>query len=118
MKTASKICFQGDVCFVAVEGVPADFVEAKRGDRLTVAHSETGHNHDVMGIDMSLYENPRDPFVCYLQFGGDHADAVHLRESATHETWRLLGDATKPKATYKIIRQREASPDGWRRVED
>jgi hypothetical protein len=29
----------------------------------------------------------------------------------------LLGDVAK-KTTYKIVRQREYTPEGWRRVED
>jgi hypothetical protein len=117
MKTASRICFQGDVCFVRVDEIPEGFTQTKTGERLTVAHSETGHNHDVMGIDMALYENPRDPMICYLSFGGESVDAIHLRDTATHETWRLLGDLAK-KTTYKIVRQREYTPEGWRRVED
>lgn len=120
VRIAERLCFQGDVCFVRMgesDVIPSEYVLTKTGDRITVAHSETGHNHDVLGSNLARYENPADPMVSYLSFGGGHADAIHLREFDKHETWRLLGGLA-PVTTYKVIRQREYTPEGFRRVED
>jgi hypothetical protein len=57
-----------------------------------------------------------DPLISYLSVGdnvsGGGADVIHMRPWDTHETLRL------PSGTWKILRQREMSPQGWRRVED
>lgn len=54
----------------------------------------------------------RDPMICYLQIAGDFADVVHHRPHDTHETLRLV------RGIYEVRRQREWTPEGWRRVED
>lgn len=116
MKEIKKLGAQGDVLFGRVKEIPASFVRVERGGKsLVVAHSETGHHHEIAEPSVEMFTDPRDPFVAYLQLGDGACDVVHLRAWDTHETLRLLG---KPGDIWEVRRQREWSPEGWRRVED
>jgi len=109
--------FQGELAFLACpidEGAGAD-----RLDTNVIAHSETGHHH--LAQLASVFE--LDPMVMFLQPDGSasidgvpYVDIVHNRSFDQHETIRLLYDA--PNTKIKILRQRERTPEGWRRVED
>jgi hypothetical protein len=101
------------VFFVRVEKIPAGIPQAKalRG-AYVVAHSETGHHHTVQADGTVLYEGPADPFTCYLRVDAQYAEIVHHREHDTHETLRLA------QGTWLVRRQREYTPEGFRRVED
>lgn len=112
----SKRAFQGDMMLRRVDDVPDGFTPAPAEQgRHILAHSETGHNHDVDACGLTLLTGD-DPMVCYLRMDGvTHADVVHHRDHDTHETLRLLGE---PGAVWEIRRQREYTPEGWRRVED
>jgi len=100
--------------------LPANAVKRERTGPLVVAHSETGHHHSIADAAVAHFEVPGDPLVCYLQleggadFGGG-VDVVHHRAWDTHETIRLLG---QPGDVWQVRRQREHTPEGWRRVED
>ena len=60
-----------------------------------------------------LFREPDgDPLVAILAVEGAFADVVHLRAHDTHETLRLL------QGYWEVRRQREWTPEGWRRVED
>lgn len=121
MKTVTATAAQGDVLFRRVLSLPVDAVERPRTGPLVVAHSETGHHHAIADRAISHFEVPGDPLVCYLrmddgldpEIGG--VDVVHHRAWDTHETLRLLG---KPGDVWQVRRQREWTPEGWRRVED
>lgn len=107
--------------FLRVSRLPGGVTECTRDNgRLVVAHSETQHHHAVDSLHARMYSDPKDPLVCYLQMdagcediGG--VDVVHHRAWDTHETLRLLG---KPGDVWQVRRQREWTPEGWRRVED
>lgn len=77
-----------------------------------VAHSETGHHH--VATQAKVYHAP-DGMTLYMQAIGTQVDLLHKRPFDTHETIRLL---TKPGDVFKVRRQREHTPEGWRRVED
>jgi hypothetical protein len=113
VKTIEKQGAQGDVLFRRVTEIPADAVEQKpRPDGgLTVTHSETGHDHVARGERVRLF-GAESSLVAYLSISGPYADVEHLRPFDTHETLRLLSGC------WEIRRQREHSPEGWRRVED
>lgn len=121
MKIIETIGAQGDVIFRRVAALPSNVVEHKRNGDLVVAHSETGHHHSIADRAVSHFEAPGDSLTCYLRFdagldadiGG--VDVVHRRAWDTHETLRLLG---KPGDVWQVRRQREWTPEGWRRVED
>lgn len=101
--------FQGDVMFVRVDALPKD---AKATKDNIVAHSETGHHH--VAERAKVFTVP-DGETLYMSAIGKSIDVVHKRPTDTHETIRLLGE---PGAIWKIRRQREYVPEGWRRVED
>lgn len=112
-KTAA---FQGDMMLRRVERVPDGFKEqAPTSGRHVVAYSETHHHHDLDATGCKLFVGD-DPMVCYLQMAGvSHVDVEHQRAFDTHETLRLLGG---PDSVWEIRRQREYTPEGYRRVED
>lgn len=113
--------FQGDVAFVRVAKIPATAEEVKREKgALIVTHSETGHHHSILGEGPQLFTVPGDAMVSYLRIPAQakHADVVHQRPWDTHETLRLLADSDEGETIYQIKRQREHTPEGWRRVED
>lgn len=115
MKTIDKMGAQGDVLFRRVAKVPPEFKAQETKGRIVVAHSETGHHHDVDATGVRLYTG-EDPMRCFLQLVSvESCDVVHQRPWDTHETMRLGGGAG---SVFEVIRQREYTPEGWRRVED
>lgn len=110
----SSYCAQGDMLLIKVDKIPDGAKPRKAENGLHVlAHSETGHHHAVEdGVGVGVLAEPNNDMVCYLKIEGDYADVVHYRNYDTHETIRLL------QGDWMIKRQREAVPEGWRRVED
>lgn len=102
---------QGDVLFRRIDRVPQDARRIERRGPIVVAHSETGHHHAIDDTGVMLYE-PADPLVCYLHITGEWADVVHQRPFDAHATIRLRC------GVWEARRQREHTPEGWRRVED
>ncbi|MCK5802320.1 MAG: hypothetical protein KAI66_05785 [Lentisphaeria bacterium] len=112
MIEVKKMAAQGDVLFRRVESLPEGY---EKSDDKVIAHSETGHNHVVVG-NVDVFRNPDDPMIAYLIVKGD-AQIEHKRGWDTHETLRLKGEP-KGEVIWEIRRQREHTPEGWRRVED
>lgn len=116
MKVISKMGAQGDVLFVRVDdaAIPRDAkVVSPADNRFVVAHSETGHHHYLAATGVEMLTLEKDPFTCYLRIESDDAGSVfHARPFDTHETLKLT------KGTYMVRRQREYTPQGFRRVED
>lgn len=117
MKTFENTAAQGDLYIRRIEKLPDNLkrIDAEKG-QYVVAHSETGHNHVIAERpNVTLYAGD-DPMVSYLQVieATDEAETLleHLRSFDTHETIKL------PVGTFEIRRQREYTPEGWRRVED
>ena len=108
---------QGDLLIRPVAGLPNDVdVVQPEGGRHVLAHSETGHDHDV-AHQLGLAHYRASPMVGYLTLdAGVEADLVHHRAWDTHETFRLEGGESG--RVFEIRRQREHTPEGWRRVED
>ena len=121
MKThkIKQMAAQGDVLFMKVKEVPkqAKEVPVPADRRLVVAHSETGHHHAIDGFNGRMFQEPGDILTCYLQMGTDVCDFTvqHHRPYDTHETLSLLGE---PGDVWMVRRQKEHTPEGWRRVED
>lgn len=114
MKTFEKCCAQGDILIRRIDKLPKDVIKAKsEKGKFIVAHSETGHHHSVMEHPGVQYYTTKDPMVAYLSVIEDvEAKLEHERSFDTHESILLKG------GTYEIRRQREHTPQGWRRVED
>lgn len=115
MREIKSVGAQGDVFFVRVDPgqIPKDVkpLPPKTGYHI-VAHSETGHHHAVRADGTIFYEGPSDPFTCFLRIDAAFADIVHQRPFDTHETVRLN------QGVWMVRRQREYTPEGFRRVED
>lgn len=115
MKIVETMAAQGDVLFRRISALPAGArdVTPKEGP-VIVAHSETGHHHIAVGENVHRFETD-NPLVCCLQASGDVIRIDHLRSFDTHAPFALGGGAG---AVWEVIRQREHTPEGWRRVED
>lgn len=104
---------QGDLLLEVIDALPDTAIESlPQGQEHIVGHSETGHHHVVNKAQARFYEDSKNPLICYLQIDGDYADLVHLRSWDIHKTVR------NPHGIIKITREREETPEGWRRVED
>lgn len=117
MKTFTNLAAQGDLFIRRIESIPADAkeIKAEKG-QYVVAHSETGHNHVIAEKSNVKLYGTGDPMVSYLEIveATDAAETLltHLRGFDTHETICI------PPGKFEIRRQREYTPEGWRRVED
>lgn len=106
---------QGDVMLIPVADMPdGKFTDGEmKNGAFVVTHSETGHDHIVMerpGVRM--FQDAMDQFRALLVIEGEPADLEHLRSTDTHETLRL------EPGIWEVRRQREYSPEGWRRAAD
>jgi uncharacterized protein with ACT and thioredoxin-like domain len=117
MKVFKNTAAQGDLLIRRIDNLPKEVkpVDAIKG-QFIVAHSETGHNHVIDATqNVQLFSNG-DQMVSYLQVieATDEVETIikHLRSFDTHESIKI--DA----GIYEIRRQREYTPEGWRRVED
>lgn len=103
---------QGDVLFTRIDTLPDGLSKLKDENGIFVlAHSETGHNHVMQSKDVELYANDNDPFVAYLVVNNE-AKLEHMRSFDTHETINFK------QGVYRINRQREYTPKGFRRAAD
>ena len=112
MKTFKNYCAQGDILIRRVENIPANAKPAKAENGVyIVTHSETGHHHVVKERAAQLLIDETNAFISYLSVSEETA-LEHLRPFDTHESIAL------PPGNYEVRRQREYTPEGWRRVED
>lgn len=118
MKKFDKVAAQGDVLFRKVNKIPKSsvLVEPKDG-MLIITHSETGHNH-VMVLDrdnatpaVEMFNSKDNPLIAWIKVNRPTA-LEHLRPHDTHEPILFS------PGIYEIRRQREYTPEGWKRVED
>lgn len=100
---------QGDVLVVPVDAVPAGLKKVPlENGRLVLAHGEaTGHAHVIEGEAVLLAADVAEIDERFLQIEQE-AQLVHDE----HDT------ITLPPGGYKVIRQREYSPEEIRRVAD
>jgi len=118
MKTVNTIAAQGDMVILDCEalnlgGVPDDARKVTpESGKYVVTHSETGHHHTVMERDVQMYEAADNEFVAWLKCINDTV-IEHNRSFDTHESAGL-----KAGRTYRINRQQEFMPDGWRKPID
>jgi gentisate 1,2-dioxygenase len=108
---------QGDLMLRRIDKLPANAkpIAAENGV-FVVAHSETGHNHVIDHKPNVQWYGTDDPMVSYLQVieATDETETLlrHLRGHDTHKTIVI------PVGVFEVRRQREHTPEGWRRVED
>lgn len=119
MKTFKNICAQGDMILRRIETIPTDAVPVKsENGSLIITHSETGHNHIVMerqnkngGKNAQLFINKINALIGYLSVS-EPCELEHLRSHDTHASISI------PVGNYEIRRQREYTPEGFRRAQD
>ena len=103
---------QGDLLFRRVDAIPAKAERVADEDgRHVLAHSETGHHHWTSAEGAEFWREPGDPLIAYLRVHDD-ATVEHARSWDTHAPIVL------PAGVWELRRQREYTPEGWRRVED
>lgn len=112
MKTFYSVCAQGDILIRKIAALPANAiaVEPENGVNI-VTHSETGHHHVMDAGAATLYRLPDSIMDCLLVVT-EPTPLKHLRSFDTHEP--ILFEP----GTYHVRRQREYTPEGFRRVED
>jgi len=115
MKTFKRQAAQGDLLIMRLSDdfvIPENYKEVKAEDgKYIVAHSETGHHHTVLERSTTYFQDPEDAFNAILSVK-EKTPLTHERSYDTHETLGLEA------GNYKIRRQREYTPEGYRRVAD
>lgn len=113
MKTFNNYAAQGDLMICRVDSLPGGVktVAAQNG-KYILAHSETGHHHVILERpEVSQYSF--NELMAYLVVTGDEpVELVHERIFDTHESIAI------PPGIYQLRRQREYTPEGWRRAAD
>ena len=110
MQKITKSAAQGDCFFLAVKELPKDAVLLPATDKAVVANSDSGHDHVVSSKGLGYYKTS-NPLVCFLDLKED-GEVFHYRSFDTHAPFALAA------GVWKVIRQRESTPEGFRRVED
>ncbi|MFZ5667995.1 MAG: hypothetical protein ACOY4K_00735 [Pseudomonadota bacterium] len=114
MKTFTNQVAQGDMLLRRIEQLPdgAEPVAAEKG-AYVLAHSETGHNHVVMERpDVRFYQDRQNLFLSWLVVEGEPVELEHQRDFHTHESIQI------EPGVYEVRRQREYTPEGYRRAQD
>ena len=117
MKTLGNMAAQGDFIIFRIKNIP-EGVEAVQPDatgKFIVAHSETGHNHVMERTGVSCFKpaNVKEADLYQLFFAVEKDTVIeHLRSFDTHEAIRV------PPGNYQVKRQREYTPEGFRRAAD
>lgn len=113
-KTFENSAAQGDVLLTRIDALPDDVrlapVEAD-GVHI-VTHSETGHHHVVEAKKVEMFVSD-NPWVSYLKVLANDAALEHRRSFDTHAPLAL-----RQGAIYEVRRQREYTPEGFRRAQD
>lgn len=118
-KTFINMAAQGDFIIRRISELPKNLeIIPPENGKIVVAHSETGHNH------VAVLERP-ESVRAYKETGTKDVDLYkmfllvtdptpikHLRSHDTHETLLV------PPGSYEIRRQREYTPEGFRRAQD
>jgi hypothetical protein len=113
MKTFTKMAAQGDMLLVRIDALPEGLRDVPPiNGAYILAHSETGHNHVVLERPTVRMFAAMDEFRAYLTVEEEPVELQHQRNFDTHETLLV------PPGTYEIRRQREYTPQGFRRAAD
>ena len=115
MNNFKNTAAQGDLLLRKIEVLPTDAVPTPPVDgALVLAHSETGHHHAIAVGGPSMVElfGSTDPLKGYLRVSQTAAELRHHRPFDTHATLVI------EPGIYEVRRQREWTPEGWRRVAD
>lgn len=110
--TFEDCCAQGDIHIQRVDALPEGATEVlPEGGHVIVTHSETGHHHVMEREAVKMYRLPEEIYECFLVVSAP-TELRHLRGHDTHQSISFN------PGTYRVRRQREYTPEGFRRVED
>ena len=93
---------QGDLLIVRIESIPQNAIRQK--SRILAEGEATGHLHELDSGE--AYEKDG---VLYFRVSGEKSSTL------LHPEHKAI---TFESGEYKVIRQREYEPRGWRRVSD
>jgi len=116
MRTFTRMAAQGDFIIIRINELPTNLeVMAPENGVFVIAHSETGHNHVMERTHVEAFKAKNtkevDLYEMFLNVK-EPTEINHLRSFDTHETLLV------PPGTYKIRRQREYTPEGFRKAAD
>lgn len=99
---------QGDIFIESVDRIPDDAKKSKAKGLYILAHGEaTGHHHSLAVMpDVEMYEKDG---TLYLRVATDYGVAVEHQEHAPIDL---------PRGLFRVLRQREYSPEAIRNVAD
>lgn len=113
MNSFKKMAAQGDVLFIKVDRIPDGLEQSKAENGYhIVTHSETGHHHVVMERSAQMLIDKTNEFIAYLDIKED-CQIDHLRN---HDTHRPI--SFKKGDKIQVRRQREYTPEGFRKAQD
>jgi hypothetical protein len=103
---------QGDLLITRIEAIPETATKAQHENGVhVVAHSETGHHHVIDAAPVDYFHAANDSFVSYLRVN-EPTNLRHLRSFDAHAPIQVQ------PGLYRINRQREYTPEGFRRAVD
>ena len=117
MKYFKNMAAQGDFIIMRINDIPKGLVPMKSEDSFkhVIAHSETGHNHVMERTNVDAFVpagvKEVDLYEMFLSVK-EPTEINHLRSFDTHESILVA------PGNYVIKRQREYTPEGYRRVAD
>jgi hypothetical protein len=108
----NKRAAQGDILITKISKLP-DGLELSKAEKSyhIVTHSETGHHHVIEANRARLLIDRTNAFIAYLNVL-EPCEIEHLRSFDTHAPISL------DPGFYEIRRQREYTPQGWRKAQD
>lgn len=110
--TFKKQAAQGDLLITKIDSIPKNaLLDNIDGEDYIVAHSEIGHNHVMAVKNVDFFTAANDPFVLFLTVKNE-TPIRHLRGFDMHKTIIVS------PGIYRINRQREYMPEGFRRAAD
>lgn len=113
MKTAEKQVSQGDLYFTRMDELPEDVTEAKTRPFVLAGNSQSGR-HTAEGEGLKFYT--QDQFTSYLVLGSENATINHTQTTSRHHLpFQLAGGSG---AVWRVRKQRESVPGGYRQVQD
>ena len=97
---------QGDVLLIPVSILPVGTVQVEKGDVIILAFGEaTGHRHVITDTTTMVFRGPTgDVFIDVTE----HTEVSHQEHTAI----------ALPPGKYRVIRQREYTPEAIRNVAD
>ena len=116
MKIKQTIYRQGDVLLIAVAALPSGATDVTPKDRIVLAHGEvTGHAHAV--YPQAVEAKPRIKALPARMWdaGAERFLQVVEKTALRHEEHAAV---PLPPGVYKVVQQREYSPEEIRRVAD